>query len=161
MKHKIKEVAPYKILYVDDKTGLAMIEDGVHGQGLSLHPNIDRTGSVEGMKSLGYWKKEDRTVRAFGGIYNIDRYVPEENTELNEVLLQHCKCGGTHGAAVTKHITAEHEAFLKYLEPGSPTLASVLREHWEKGERYYIDSRINIEGHRREFNRLNDMMKGG
>lgn len=94
MKRKIKEVAPYKTLYVHN--GVAQIEDGTSGCGLSLHPNIDRTGSVTGMKKLGYWDKNDQTVRAFGGIYNISKYVPEDDPEMNKILLEHCRCGGKH-----------------------------------------------------------------
>ena len=46
-KRFIKEVKPYCNLYIDDKTGIAWIEDGTMGIGHSVHPNIDITGSVK------------------------------------------------------------------------------------------------------------------
>ena len=71
-KQFIKEVAPYKKLYRDDKNGIAWIEDGSSGCGISIHPNIAANGSVRGMKDNGYWQKDARTVRSHGFIYNID-----------------------------------------------------------------------------------------
>jgi hypothetical protein len=54
----------------------------------------------------------------------------------------------------------EHKNFIRYLSKSAPILAAVLESHWLKGERYYIDARVDIKGHRREFNRLNKQMKG-
>ena len=70
-KVKIREVKPFAILYRDDKNGIAWIEDGSSGCGFSVHANIDASGSVIGMKKLGYWGKKDRTIRSHGFIYNI------------------------------------------------------------------------------------------
>lgn len=36
----------------------------------SLHPSIHYTGSVRGMKKLGYWGKHDKCVRCGQYIYN-------------------------------------------------------------------------------------------
>jgi len=55
-------------------------------------------------------------------------------------------------------MTPEHEEFLKFLEKKAPMIAAALRSHWTKGQRYYIDNRVDISGHRRKFNRLNNMM---
>jgi hypothetical protein len=55
-------------------------------------------------------------------------------------------------------MTPEHEAFLQYLSKNHGFTEDVLRKHWTKGKRYYIDNRVDISGHRREFNRLNKMM---
>ncbi len=35
------------------------------------HPSIHRTGSVRGMKKLGYWGKHDRCVQCGSYIYNL------------------------------------------------------------------------------------------
>lgn len=35
------------------------------------HPSIHYTGSVQGMKKLGYWGKNDRCVRCGQHIYNL------------------------------------------------------------------------------------------
>lgn len=35
------------------------------------HPSIHHTGSVRGMKKLGYWGKHDRCVRCGQYIYNL------------------------------------------------------------------------------------------
>jgi hypothetical protein len=90
----IKEIKPYVSLYRDSKTGIAWIENGSTGQGHSCHPNIDITGSVKGMKKLGYWKQDDRTVRSNGCIYNIDKLVVTD--ELDEITREYCRCAGWH-----------------------------------------------------------------
>jgi hypothetical protein len=90
----LQEVRPYVTLYRDPNTGIAWVEDGEAGCGHSCHPNIDRTGSVRGMKQLGYWAKDARTVRSHGFIYNIDHVVV--TGDLDELARQHCQCGGQH-----------------------------------------------------------------
>lgn len=66
MKQFIKEVKPYCKLYRDDTNGIAWIENGSTGMGHSVHPNIGISGSVRGMKNLGYWDKDDKIVRSHG-----------------------------------------------------------------------------------------------
>lgn len=56
-------------------------------------------------------------------------------------------------------MTEPHQSFVSWLEGQAPFTAAALSEHWRKGVRYYIDDRVDIRGHRREFNRLNEMMK--
>ena len=90
----IKQISECKLLYRDNKTGIAFVEDGSTGNTHSCHANIDSTGSVRGMKKLGYWRKDDRTTRAHGAIYNIDTLVVSD--ELDEIARQHCRCGGKH-----------------------------------------------------------------
>lgn len=90
----IKEIRPYVKLYRDNETGIAWVEDGTTGNGHSCHPNINASGSVAGMRKLGYWGKEDRTVKCHGAIYNIDRLSVDD--ELDEIARQHCRCGGKH-----------------------------------------------------------------
>lgn len=57
MKQFIKKIGDHVILYRDDKIGIAWIEDGRTGLGISVHANIGSSRSVSGMKSLGYWRK--------------------------------------------------------------------------------------------------------
>lgn len=99
----IKSVGAYKELHRDDRTGIAWIEDGSTGNGHTAHPNIDATGSVRGMKKLGYWAKDARTVRSHGYIYNIDRLVVTD--ELDEIARQYCRCGGVHQRPENGHPT--------------------------------------------------------
>lgn len=93
-KVKIRKIKPHAILYRDDRIGIAWIEDGSSGCSLSVHSNIDSSGSVKGMKDLGYWRKEDRTVRSHGFIYNIDSFVCDKNCELEVIVANECKCEG-------------------------------------------------------------------
>lgn len=65
-KKLIKEIRPYVKLYRDTNNGIAWIEDGSTGLGISVHPNLDKSGSVTGMKKLGYWDKSDRIVLSHG-----------------------------------------------------------------------------------------------
>lgn len=90
----LKVIRPHVQLYRDPKTGIAWVEDGTTGNGHSCHPNISSTGSVRGMKSLGYWNKQDRTVRSHGWVYNIDHVAV--SGELDKIACQHCQCGGRH-----------------------------------------------------------------
>ena len=90
MKRLVKEIKPYVELYIDDNTGIAWIENGSTGNGHSCHPNIDKTGSVSGMKKLGYWKKDDITLKSNGFIYNISKFVCTD--ELDRIASEYCKC---------------------------------------------------------------------
>jgi len=91
-KELIKEIGPYVVLYRDPDNGLAWIEDGRNGTGASAHPNIDRTGSVPGMKKRGYWAYSDRTIRSHGFIHNVDVFVAHDI--LDFVAAEHCGCVG-------------------------------------------------------------------
>lgn len=98
---QIKEFAPYKreteLIFSKDEQGLRIngylvaikknngvvsIENYSVGLGHSCHPNIDCSGSVKGMKLLGYWKKEDKTVKAGGHIYNLSSIVISDPLDL-------------------------------------------------------------------------------
>ena len=92
MKQFVREIEKHKNLYRDDTTGIAWIEDGTTGLGISIHANIHSTGSVTGMKNLGYWGKKDRTVRSHGWIYNIDRFVCDKKNELELIVADECRC---------------------------------------------------------------------
>lgn len=93
-KQFIREVKPYANLYKDTVTGIAWIEDGSTGCGHSCHPNIDISGSVRGMKNLGYWDRKDRIVRSHGFQYNIDKFVIDTKEELDVLVAEECMCAG-------------------------------------------------------------------
>ena len=90
----IKKLAEHIELHFDERSGIAWVENGNSGNGHTCHPNIDASGSVAGMKKLGYWRKEDRTVRSHGFIYNIDSLVVSDKWD--EEARKHCRCGGKH-----------------------------------------------------------------
>lgn len=94
MKRHIRDIGKYAHLYRDDKSGITWIEDGSTGIGYSVHSNIDATGSVRGMKHLGYWEKEDRTIRSHGFIYNIDSFICDPSNEFEALLAEECRCQG-------------------------------------------------------------------
>jgi hypothetical protein len=56
-------------------------------------------------------------------------------------------------------MTPEHEKFIEALSKKAPFTAAELQRHWNQGTRYYIDSRVDLTGHRRTFNRLNETIK--
>lgn len=91
-KQLIREINKYTKLYRDDRNGIAWIEDGSTGLGISIHPNIDKTGSVAGMKKLGYWNIKDRVIESHGWKYNIDRFVCNEKNELERIVANECMC---------------------------------------------------------------------
>ena len=89
-KRLIKVIRPYVNLYLDDKTGIAWIEEFSTGMGHSVHPNIDHTGSVKGMRERGYWGKKDKVVRSHGWYYNISKFVASD--ELDNIVADYCMC---------------------------------------------------------------------
>lgn len=93
-KELVKKLGDHQHLYRDTVSGIAWVADGSLGLGHSCHANIDASGSVTGMKQRGYWRKEDRTTRSHGFIYNIDTLVISD--DLDAVAAQHCRCGGVH-----------------------------------------------------------------
>lgn len=88
----VREIQPHVKLYRDVKNGIAWIEDGRSGLGISVHPNISTSGSVRGMKDRGYWGKNDRIVRSHGWVYNIDRFVCNKDDELEMIVANECMC---------------------------------------------------------------------
>ena len=50
----------------------------------AIHPSIHHTGSVRGMKKLGYWGKYNTCVRCGQYIYNLSITIETEN--FNRVL---------------------------------------------------------------------------
>lgn len=90
----VRKVEEHVNLYRDDKNGIAWIEDGRTGLGISVHSNIDSCGSISGMKALGYWGKKDRTARSHGWIYNIDSFVCDKDNEMEMIVADECMCQG-------------------------------------------------------------------
>ena len=90
MKKFIREVKNHVFLYRDDKTGIAWIEDGNTGLEHSVHPNIDTTGSVRGMKEQGYWGKDDKIVCSHGWQYDISKFVTDD--KLDNIVANECQC---------------------------------------------------------------------
>ena len=90
MKQFIKNVTEYAKLYIDNTTGIAWIEDGSTGLGHSVHPNIDVSGSITGMKQRGYWDKTDKCIKSHGFIYNISKFVATD--ELDNIVADYCQC---------------------------------------------------------------------
>lgn len=94
MKQKIREITEHVVLCRDEKNGIAWIEDGRTGLGISVHPNISDTGSVRGMRKTGLWGKTDRVVRSHGWIYNIDRLAYDPKDPLERIVMCECQCQG-------------------------------------------------------------------
>jgi len=84
------------------------IENGSAGIGHTAHPNIDVSGSVSGMKKLGYWRKEDRIIRERGHYYNMSRV--SISCEL-DALAYFIEKGGRLPNIETKHETEQGEKF--------------------------------------------------
>jgi len=94
-KRLLEQIDECTALYRDEDTGIAWVENGHTGNGHTCHPNIHHTGSVNGMKRLGYWRHSDITVRSHGFIYNISKFTVSD--EFDRLAAKHCRCGGNHG----------------------------------------------------------------
>ena len=90
----IREIDEHATLYRDDRNGIAWIEDGSTGLRHSCHANIDASGSVTGMKNLGYWNKKDRVIQSHGFKYNIDRFVIDKKNQYDLIVASECMCQG-------------------------------------------------------------------
>ena len=92
MSQFIREIEPRVELFRDAVTGIAWAEDHRTGLGVSVHPNIDENGSVEGMVARGYWRSSDRVARSHGWIYNIDRFVCNDEDPVEAIVAEECMC---------------------------------------------------------------------
>lgn len=88
----IREIEPGVELFRDAVTGIAWAEDHRVGLGVSVHPNIDESGSVEGMVARGWWRARDRVVRSHGWIYNIDRLSCDGGDPIEAIVAEECMC---------------------------------------------------------------------
>ena len=89
---KIEKIDNSAELWIDNKTGIAVIRDGATGLQYSCHPKIDKNGSVLGMKRQGYWDKNAKTARAGGFIYNISSFVADTNDKYERICGERCMC---------------------------------------------------------------------
>jgi hypothetical protein len=89
-KNLIKKIDDCTTLYRCPRTGIAWVENGHLGMSHSAHANIDSSGSIRGMRARGYWKKDCRTVRTNGAIYNIDTLIISD--DLDKLAAEHCRC---------------------------------------------------------------------
>lgn len=64
------------------------IENRSVGIGHSAHPNIDASGSVKGMKNMGYWGKDDEVVRFGGHYYNMSRIAISDELDALALYLE-------------------------------------------------------------------------
>lgn len=92
-------------LRIHNNTGIAEIADGRHGSAHTCHPSIDSTGSITGMKNKGYWRKDARTRRAFGCIFNIDSLVSTD--DLDDLAMKHCVCDACQVRRLKAHAMGE------------------------------------------------------
>lgn len=92
VKEFVRKIGKYATLYRDDKTGIAWIEDGSTGLIHSCHPNISASGSVHGMKQMGYWDKTDKIIESHGFKYNISKFVIDDSDEYDVVASNECRC---------------------------------------------------------------------
>lgn len=90
MLKEIRKINDTVALYRDDRTGLAFAKDSVRGCSWSVHPSIDASGSVRGMRKLGYWGKDDKVVRCHGAYINISHVIVDD--ECDEILAKECMC---------------------------------------------------------------------
>lgn len=92
MKKFIRDIDDHAKLYIDNKSGIAVIEDGRSGCGFTCHPSIDKTGSLRGMKKNGGWRKEDRCVRTMGFIINTDIFAIDKDNKYDRIVAEECRC---------------------------------------------------------------------
>ena len=92
MRKEIRQIEPGVVLCRDDINGIAWIENGNAGIGISVHPNIDVSGSVSGMVARGWWDENDRIVESHGWLYNIDRFSCWPDDELEQMVARECRC---------------------------------------------------------------------
>lgn len=90
------ELEQYVYAYLDDQTGIVWVENGKLGIGHSAHPNIDETGSLEGMANRYPSWRNARIVHSHGWYYNTSVCVAED--QYDKWAAEHCWCGGEHGA---------------------------------------------------------------
>lgn len=112
---EVRELMPFVKLYRDDDNGITWVEDHSTGERVSAHPYISSTGSVAGMKKMGYWGKDDKIVESHGYMYNISRFVGDDESidEFEMVAANECmceKCKERRGVLVTDEMHSKLRA---------------------------------------------------
>jgi len=62
--------------------------------GHSCHSNIDASGSITGIKNLGYWDKKDQIISSHGFKYNINSFVIDKENKYDQIVAAECMCQG-------------------------------------------------------------------
>lgn len=88
---KLRDIKPYVTLYRDPDTGIAWIEDGETGTGISVHPSIDDSGSLAGMRKL-HWGDTAKVVRFRGFYYNLSSFVAQKDSKYDQIVANECRC---------------------------------------------------------------------
>ena len=96
-----ENIPEYCEMFRDRLTGIVFINNGRIGIKHSCHANIDKTGSIKGMKKLGYWLKDDRCILSHGIIYNIDQLVVSD--ELDKLCADLCCCVACNERRINKN----------------------------------------------------------
>lgn len=92
MSQFIREIEHGVELFRDAVTGIAWAEDHRSGLRISVHPNIDESGSIEGMISSGRWRSGDRIAKLNGWFYDIDRFSCDEKDVVEVIVAEECMC---------------------------------------------------------------------
>lgn len=87
-------INPSMLVFRDEKTGVAWIDDEITGLHYTVHPNIHGKGSVIGMKASGAWKKHDKIARVNGFIYNISNFICDNDNPFEMLIANNCMCEG-------------------------------------------------------------------
>ena len=92
MSQFIREIEHGVELFRDAVTGIAWAEDHRSGLRISVHPNIDESGSIEGMISSGLWRSGDRIAKLNWCFYDIDRFSCREENPIEAIVAEECMC---------------------------------------------------------------------
>lgn len=128
----IKEINYCTNMYRDSHSGIVWIEDGSTGMRINIHGNIHSSGSVTGMRKLGYWKKKDRVVRCNGYIYNIDTLIYDKNNELEMFVVNECMCDAC------RERRKNEKRFVINSSDGTCLTIDELRKTWHMLHRCYL-----------------------
>lgn len=128
----LREIKSNTHLYRDSTSGIAFIEDGSTGLRISIHGNIHSSGSVTGMRKLGYWGRKDRVVRCNGYIYNIDTFICDKNDELEVIVANECMCDAC------KERRLKEKKFVINSSDGTGMTIDELRKTWNTLHSCYL-----------------------
>ena len=87
------------------ETGIVIVENRSAGIGHSAHPNIHKSGSIEGMKKLGYWNRKDKIVEAGDYLYNVSKVVISDELDLLADGIQESKVDYLEPLALPEYMT--------------------------------------------------------
>src|SRR5262249_39986591 len=102
------------------------------GIGHSSHPNIDKSGSVAGMRAGGGWHRSDRVVLSHGFYFNISRVVIRGTYD--QIAHSECRCGLSGGIHAAN-------------DPPRPEATADRTLHREQDARTIREARALLSGH--------------